>query len=72
MVVFKYVAIVVGRFGVGDKRTENLIGAGFVYAVKCDQRMLLVVGELFIFGQVVKHLTIVSDVVSVDDDIGAR
>ena len=71
MVVLEDVAVVVLGQGVDDEGRKDLVLALLVHAVKVDERVLLVEGELLIFGQVVEHLTVVADVVSVDNQIGA-
>src|SRR5699024_4387900 len=71
VVILENVAVVVLCGVVGDKGTDNFVGAGLIDTVKADGWILLIEGELLIFCQVVEHLTIVADIVSVDNDIGA-
>ena len=70
MVVLKYISIIVRSFCVGDECTNNLVCTFFINTIEAYCRMLLVEGELFIFGQIIEHLSIVADIVSIDNDIG--
>ena len=67
--VFEYCTVVLFRFGVDNHDTENLIFLFFVNTIEANNRMLFIEVQLFVVGQWVEHQTVITNVMTVDDQI---
>ena len=58
--------------GIGIEDGEDLILSLVINAVKLNHRMLLVIFQILVALQNVEHLSVGTDIVAVDNNIGAR